>query len=264
MVTTDRLVFVHVPKTGGSFVTDALLRVHGAHWGRWQQLRMALTGRVRWQTPLGRVAMYAPKHGFCRNVPAHEQGKTLCATVRNPYDLYVSQYEFGWWKRGIFHGRYRDLPDFATRFASFPELSFAEYVTLVNEAFPSPGSERAPCGPVGHLTQEYVQYFFRNPEAAFAKLDADYLRSDEARRDMYPVRLLRTSHLNRDLHTLLLEVGYPEEAVSFVPSMQRVLPVGGGRSGEKQKWERYYTPELKAEVRERERLLFELFPEFDV
>jgi hypothetical protein len=41
-----------------------------------------------------------------------------------------------------------------------------------------------------------------------------------------------------------------------------VLPQGKGR-GKDQKWEKYYTPELKELVRKKDWLLFELFPEFD-
>jgi hypothetical protein len=262
MLSTHRLVFVHVPKTGGSFVTEALLRAHGVRWGRWHEFRMAATGRVGWRSKLGDVAMYAPKHGFCRDVPARERAKTMFATVRSPYDLYVSQYEFGWWKRPEFHGRYRALPDFAARYPGFPDLTFADFVSLLNEAFVTPGGERAPCGPVGRFTQEYVQYFFRDPAAAFARLDEGFLRAARTSGAMYPVRLLQTRRLNQELHALLLEVGYPPESVAFLPHMDRVLPQGRGRSAAQQ-WERYYTPDLKAWVRDRERLLFALFPEYD-
>jgi hypothetical protein len=41
-----------------------------------------------------------------------------------------------------------------------------------------------------------------------------------------------------------------------------VLPQGRGRDKD-QKWEKYYSPELKKLVRQKDWLLFELFPEFD-
>jgi hypothetical protein len=37
-----------------------------------------------------------------------------------------------------------------------------------------------------------------------------------------------------------------------------------GNQRRQAKWEKYYTPELKAFVREKEDLLFTLFPEYDV
>ena len=51
-------------------------------------------------------------------------------------------------------------------------------------------------------------------------------------------------------------------AVAFVRSVPKIFPLEGGRT-EEQAWPRYYTPELKRLVRERERLLFAMFPEFD-
>jgi hypothetical protein len=217
---------------------------------------------VRWRGPHGALAMHTPKHGACRNIPAADRGKPVLATVRNPYDLYVSQYEFGWWRRREWRPVYEALPDFRARYPRFPDLSFADFVALYNEAFPAPGSDRAPGGGVGKLTQEFVQYFFRDPGAVFPALDEAYLASPEAARDMYDVRFLTTHRLRDGLHDALVDFGHAPADVAFVREMGRVLPGGKGRSA-KQAWERYYTPALKAEVRERERLLFARFPEFD-
>jgi hypothetical protein len=57
-------------------------------------------------------------------------------------------------------------------------------------------------------------------------------------------------------------MGYAHEDISFILNHSKVFPLGKGRSAE-QKWEKYYTPELKAFVREKERVLFTLFPEFE-
>jgi hypothetical protein len=59
-------------------------------------------------------------------------------------------------------------------------------------------------------------------------------------------------------------MNYDEEDIRFILDLGRILPKGRGRSVEQQKWESYYTPELKRRVREKERFIFELFPEFDV
>lgn len=77
---------------------------------------------------------------------------------------------------------------------------------------------------------------------------------------MFDVRFIHTERLNWELHAFLLEAGFPAADVAFVPELGRILPDGKGRT-ERQRWEHYYTPELKAEVRRRERWLFLLFPE---
>ena len=35
MIFTDRFVYVHEPKTGGTFVTSMLFRLYGLRWTRW-------------------------------------------------------------------------------------------------------------------------------------------------------------------------------------------------------------------------------------
>jgi hypothetical protein len=79
---------------------------------------------------------------------------------------------------------------------------------------------------------------------------------------MYPVHFLRTHRLNEDLHAFLLALGYPADAIRFIQEEGKILPPGGTRKTTDQ-WEQHYTPELKAVVRQKERLMFRLFPEFE-
>lgn len=79
---------------------------------------------------------------------------------------------------------------------------------------------------------------------------------------MFPVQFIFTHRLNQQLHDFLLEQGYPEHSIAFILKKEKVLPLRRGRTSE-QKWEKYYTPELKELVRKKDWFLFELFPEFD-
>ena len=51
--------------------------------------------------------------------------------------------------------------------------------------------------------------------------------------------------------------------MAFVRDMGRVLPGGKGRP-EGESWRTHVTPDLQADIREREAPLFRLFPEYDV
>jgi hypothetical protein len=186
--------------------------------------------------------------------------------VRNPYDLYVSQYEFGWWKRREFGKYYAAVHDFERRFPRFPELSFAEYVTLNNEAFRSfTPAEKNDEDAFGWQTEQFFKYYFRNPPQAYtrAQADEDYITSDEYHADLFDVHFIRTDDLNCGLHEFLSRMNYETDDIEFVLSTGKILPQGKGRTSE-QKWERYYTPELKRDIRHKERLIFKLFPSFDV
>ena len=251
MIFTDRFVYVHLPKTGGTTVTSALLQLHGVRWSRWMHLQSALRPRLTYETPHGPFVYHNHKHGGCGYIPADQRGKPILGTVRSPYALYVSEYTFGWWKRREFRRYVRAVPDVEARFPDFPDLSFGDYVALANEAFGRGGP--------GLLTQRFVEFYGRDPGATLARLADD----PDADLDLHDVHYLRTERLNDDLHAYLVGAGYPEEDVAFVRDMGRVLPGGKGRP-EGESWRTHVTPDLQADIREREAPLFHLFPEYDV
>jgi hypothetical protein len=267
MIFTERFVYVHEPKTGGTFVTSMLLRLYGLRWTKWTHLRLALFGKVsRRHTRYGALVHNSNKHGGCNEVPASERGKKILATVRNPYDLYVSQYEFGWWRRPEVRPLYEAVPNFHADYPNFPDISFEQYVKLANAAAgPLSGGTRAG-GDVrpGIITEQFLKFYFRDPRAAYERLCAGrYATADTVAPDMHDLHFVRTDQLNVGLYDFLVGAGYAEEDVAYILGEGKVLPRGRGR-GAAQKWESYYTPELKAWVRSREELLFRLFPQFDV
>lgn len=259
MLSTDRFVYVHEPKTGGTFVTSAVLRLHGVRWTPYMRLATALRREVVRRGPRGTLHYFSNKHGTCTQVPAAHRHKPVLATVRNPYDLYVSEYEFGWWRRPQYARRFAALPDFARRYPTFPELDFASYVALVDEAFREPGESLL----LGMWSRRFVRYYFRDPAPVLAAADEAFVSSPDHRASMFDVHFARTHRLNDDLYDFLVRVGYDPADADFVRGMRKVLPGGKGRD-ERQRWERYYSPELKRAVRDRERMLFTIFPEFDV
>lgn len=262
MFFTDRFAYVHAPKTGGTFVTSAMFELFGVRWTYAFRLRHLFSTEIERTSGAGTFVYHKNKHGTCSQLPAAQRYKPILATVRNPYDLYVSQYEFGWWKRPELRRYFAALPGFAAAYPRFPDVTFAEFVELYNAAFRAPGSDAVPGG-AGRLTQEFVEYYFRDPAAVWPKLDEAYLASPARRDDAFDVHFIKTHRLNQELYDFLVGVGYAPADVEFIRGKGRVLPGGRGRGGAAQAWERYYTPGLRARVRERERLLFALFPEFD-
>ncbi len=94
------------------------------------------------------------------------------------------------------------------------------------------------------------------------KINNKYIESGAYRTDMFPVHFIFTHRLNQQLYDFLLEQGYPKDSIEFILQKEKVLPLGKGRTQE-QKWEKYYSPDLKELVRKKDWFLFALFPEFD-
>jgi hypothetical protein len=89
------------------------------------------------------------------------------------------------------------------------------------------------------------------------------LASRRYQQSLFPLHFPRSEFLNQQLHDFLLGLGMPRERIAFILDEPKVFPEGGSRD-EASRWQDHYTPELKRSVRSRERLLFEMFPEYDV
>jgi hypothetical protein len=245
MILTPDFVYIHHPKTGGTFVTHVLSRLYGDR------------------------QMDVEKHATCNDIPEEHRGKPIISAFRNPYDRYVSQYRFAWWK--LHPDQYCGEEAMRALYPHYPDLSFAEFVHLANALFVNCHMGR-PTGFVnrnfppgrgpGWQTEQFVRFYFREPREVFARLDENSLDSGAFRKDMYDVRFLPVERLNQSLYELLLGLGHSPEEIAFVRSAEKVFPVEGGRDLE-DRWQDYYTPEIRDSVRTRERLLFELFPQFD-
>jgi hypothetical protein len=295
---SDRFVYIHEPKTGGTFVTYALTQLHGgvtevrpSRFAR-EAIRLRLPTaafrfeRRRASAPSPGPAKYGPlyswnDHGTCSEIPRMFRSRQILATIRNPFQTYVSGYLFGWWKRPEFISLYqRTIDDFSHRYPSFPDLSFREYLEVMHASWTVPGNRDLYSGTgIGFQSERFIRFYFRVPwllrgtkhdiSSVVRKVHGEYVRSKRYEHDMFDVRFLRTERLNEELRGFLLDTGYGAADVEFVLTLKHVVPVGGAEIGFTERatshdWAAFYTPELREIVRKKDDLLFALFPEFDV
>jgi hypothetical protein len=295
---TDRFVYIHEPKTGGTFVSYALTQLHGGvtdvrpsrhlHDAIRQRLPTA-SFRFERRTSPGPAPQeptrYGPlyrwnDHGTCSEIPGPFRSRQILATVRNPFQTYVSGYLFGWWKRPEYLQLYRrTITDFSRRYPSFPDLSFLEYMELMHASWTVPGNRGLYSGRgLGLQSERFIRFYFRVPwllrgteydiSSVLRNMDSEYVRSRAYEDDMFDVRFLRTERLNEELVEFLLEAGYDEADVEFLVTLKHVVPVGGAEIGFSDRatsddWASFYTPDLREIVRKKDDLLFSLFPDFD-
>ena len=205
------------------------------------------------------------KHGNCRHIPKDHRGKEILSCIRNPFELYASEYEFGWWKRPEYPAYFRRLiPGFKSKYPHFPDLSFSEFVRVYNQAFcirPSSRNFDNPDG-IGFLSERFIKFYCHSP---FWKLMTIRNKKDihiSVQKSMHEVTFIHTESLNVELQEYLSQLDYDEASINFISEKRRVLPGGKGRD-KKSSWHDYFTPELRQHIQQRERLLFALFPEYN-
>jgi hypothetical protein len=258
MIITDRFVFIHIPKNGGSFVTSVLRRLHNRRPPEriWDRLYNRWLGGRR-----GSQYEERAKHAPCFKIPREYRDRTIVSPARHPFDRYVSQYFFGWWRIRSEH--YCDAEKVKEKYPHFPDLSFDEFLRVSANEF---GRLFNPLLPkedgLGWYSRGVVKKFFQDPWHTFYDIDDEYIAGERWKDDMFDVRFLRTSNLNRELYDFLRKAGYATEELQFILDKGTVDPSDQAKDRGDRTVDDMFTPETKALVRHRDRLVFEMFPDF--
>jgi len=226
MIVTKQFVYIHMPKTGGTFVTEILKRLYGVSG------KPTLRQRVCRRLPLRKPLLSVNKHGYCGQIPPEYSHLPIVGCVRNPLDRYVSQYSFAWWK--TYPDDFPELKDHP----SYPDLSFEEFVHLANEHWLDKDNQGVDVDrSLGWHTIAFVNWYCRNAEELLRYNEGRPLTADRIRESLYTDSFLRTNRLNRDLHDYLHGLGLPESKLEFILESPKIMPREGGRT-EAQKWEK--------------------------
>jgi len=263
---TDKFVYVHAPKTGGTFVTEVLLRIYGARiYGETCRtplrcLEYRILGKnVYRHHAYGTLIDRFEKHSPASDIPLKYSDRAIVATARDPLDLLVSEYEFKWWKRREYIRYYRTTPIWNSIASSFPRISFSDFTTLLCQAFLPPAWLEAS---LGYALYSFVRYYCPDSKRLISTLptlksyDDRLLRIKESVKDF---KFISASRLNLELHKILQEFSYSPTDLQFILEKQRVHPLRRGRSAA-QTCDKYFSDDLRSKTLDQERLLVDLLP----
>ncbi len=113
---------------------------------------------------------------------------------------------------------------------------------------------------IGRFTTLFINFYFRRPNEILQSV-ANLESKERIAEEMHPVTFLHTETLNPDLSKYLSQFVSNTRRRGLVESEKPILPAGANRR--KGHWRDYYDPDLIAEIRERDRLIFSLFPAYD-
>lgn len=266
MLVTAKFVYIHQPKTGGTFVSAMLRRLHEARGGTATTVwidpdRPAPLPAVAADDVLTVMLPTRHQHGARRNIPAAYRDRPILATVRNPYDRYVSQYEFAWWRR--YPEMFGPVADVKRGYPNYPDLTFDEFLRITNEISVPFRSANHPAETPGFHTQQFVESFFSDPEAAYPRLLEESFTTPWCADELRGIWFVDQTHLNDQLADRLSAWGYAPSDTQAVREAPHIWPPEGGRAAD-HGWQPYYTPQSMAFVRHKERWLFEWFPHWQV
>ncbi len=244
MFITPDFVFVHMPKTGGTFVTKMLKKLY----------------------PDG---IELDKHGTCSDIPHKYAHLPIVSVLRNPFDRYVSQYFYGWWQRNLelYCGSEHFEAHLEDGRQNIEKIEFEYFVYLTDKCFKGfyqsepNGYRNMSAAPLGWHTEQYFRFFFREPKSTFNQLTEADIQSKAFIEQQYPVTFMFNETLNQDLHQLLSDFGHSAQDLAFIIQSDRILPEGGQPRNDRD-WRKHYTDESLTFVAQRERILFDLYSQY--
>ena len=269
MIITPKFVVLNFPKTGSTFVRTVLKEIE-------QKQTRSLFERLAYATGLKQRPFQELKcpntkmpsrrhifdqHGTYEQVPLKYRELPVVSVARNPFDRYVSGFEYRFWARYPVAdpGRIRNV------FPTFPDLSFAEFLDYcdyetANHRIPDIKLKTE----LGRETVMFIQMFFKDPRRTLTRLDEEFIASGAYKHEMPKLHLLRTESLNQDLYDYLITMGYPSHDIEFIINRKKIQPPDGSNRTPDRKWQDYYSPALMQRVCRKEKLLLKIFADVGV
>ena len=258
MIIAPDFVFVHLSKTGGTFAAQTLRELFcPSAFGRKVH---KLKTHYKVAVPLYPYQYdEGEQHGLCNDIPPNGQEKTIVSCIRNPFDLYVSEYTFNWWKKYP-HLWFHDPALVEKAYPDWRNLNFQDFISVSNThaswvrrtLVKHPKAEK-----LGWYSHKFVYYYCRDHDYVFEAAEDFNALLKRVKETMYPVHFIHTDRLNQELYEFLLSKGYPQRKINHIPAKEKV-----NISRKDHNWRKWYSPELRHEIEQRDALLFHLFPEF--
>lgn len=259
MIITENFVFLHHAKTGGTFITEVLRKLN-RNLSRQKNLgKQTLIELMNPNTIRVNSRNRLTVHGTYEQIPEEYRERSILSCIRNPFDRYVSLYEYRQWQRKAFTNQ-KIISD---KFPEFPNLSFERYIEFVNmiDLPQRPHYDKLSVD-IGLQSYGFIQMFAKNVLKTIQSLDEEYIENGNFVIDMPTIHFLRMENLNQELYEALLGFGYPQDLLDFILHEKRIYP-GKKTRKETQTWTKYYDKALYERIRYHERFLLKIFKEYD-
>lgn len=210
MLICKKFVLLNNPKTGSTFVRTVIKEIYKKKF--FKSCKEIILDFQR----SNRYIKYS-QHGGYYQIPKKYLNRTVVSVIRNPYEKFLSTYEFRWWVT---------VPPIAKEsvpiyFPQFPDLSIDDFVYM-NELSAEYALKHNPLS-IGTQTIHFIYMFFKDPEKILAQLTPEYLESNTLyKKDLADIIFLKQENLNAELSNFLLSKGFSKKDAEFCNKRARV------------------------------------------
>ncbi len=229
MIVTEKFIFIHLPKTGGTFVESCLEELYKKKQKTIFGFSRKQSKDIKYERVVSQEFMFEGNVIYGQHQGVEQIDRPIdvpiVSVLRDPFEWYASLHNFAWWKRN---------PDStAHKFGgqdikSYPNLSFGECVDFYKLCAEHTSGFKTEYA-IGYYTWYFISLYFKNPIHVLKNINEDYIISGAYLKDMYDVEFINQGDLNMELFNLLERFGYERKEIDFIVKKNRVLPTGIGR-----------------------------------
>jgi hypothetical protein len=215
MIITDSFVMLNYPKTGSTFARKVIKDLYASVPRRWFHRPYCLDLIL----PNIRHEGEPDQHGCYCQIPKRYQKREVVSIIRNPYDRFLSGYEFRYWA----YFPPRPIEVIQQSFPTFPNLTLDEYVDFFEQEYGSA---------VGPQTFQFMQLFSRQLPPKPKSIPSLKSVLD----GVGDVTFLRQEYLASDLMAFLQRKGFSPEQTAFIATHERLNVTTGGTDDRSRLW----------------------------
>ncbi len=267
MFITEDFVMLNLPKTGSSFARAVLKELYDREHKRTSLINKFLI-KLKIISPLYKelvlpnikiqgVKQEYEEHGTYIQIPKNNINRKIFSIVRNPYDRFLSSYEFRAWERK------RQISDelINEHFPTFPNLTIDDYLRLqkLTMKYGRLGGRELNCK-IGTQSVQFIQMFFKNPKKVLENITDEYIDSDKVFDDIADISFIKQENLRTNLINFLLQNGFNEKDVNFINDFKRVNTTKKIFKDRTKLWTQNSVDYIKKE----ERLIFKILKKYGI
>lgn len=263
MIITDQFVMLNLPKTGSTYARKCIKDIYSKRFKKlplkhkisiWTNSKPPLfqdylVENIKVKTNVGNKGVI-DQHGTYEQIPNEHKQKKIFSIVRNPISAYLSRYDWESWVRNP----PCPMEIIKNAFPHYPDLTFTEYLDLVDMAVPYFVGHEVRNTDIGILSIQFIQMFFKNPDEVIRNLSDEYINSEKVFDDFAGIHFLRQENLNTDLKEFLSQMNFTEQELSVIDGQKKVN-VSKRKSPDRSQ---LLTPEIIERINKKEKIIYRI------
>jgi len=234
MIITDNFSFIHVYKTGGTFVDNTLKDLYF----KYPNLKFYYLEDSIYKC-----------HCPYSKIPEQYKNLPVLSIIRNPFDWYVSIYFYGsWWRN-----QHKEDIDWLSKYINKPfDVPIKELIDRKST----------------NISKSIIFFFSKNIEESMKEFENDpilYVKEKKYKTYFFDkISWIHQENLNEELINYLLNnCNFDHSSLEFIRDKPKILPFDDLHLRKKEhKWETFFDKELIEYVKEKDSLVFDMFPEY--